>query len=99
VLLKRVYQRADNIKKPRNVIGFAKDIPQADMEKLLLSSITVPDDAMQQLALARSVAVRDYLATRSVPMDRLFIGASKLSASAGTGQGGAPHVQLELAVD
>jgi len=99
VLLKRVYQRADNIKKPRNVIGFAKDIPQADMEKLLLSSITVPDDAMQQLALARSVAVRDYLATRSVPMDRLFIGASKLSSSAETGQDGAPHVQLELAVD
>lgn len=99
VLLKRVYQRADNVKKPRNVIGFAKDIPQADMEKLLLSSIAVSDDAMQQLALARSVAVRDYLAARNVPMDRLFIGAIKLTSSAGRGQDGVPHVQLELAVD
>lgn len=98
-LLKRVYQRADNLKKPRNVIGLAKDVPQAEMEQLLLASIVVPDNAMQALALARSVAVRDYLAAQHVPMERLFIGASKL-AQADTGeQDRAPRVQLQLAAD
>ncbi|MGH8822787.1 MAG: DUF748 domain-containing protein, partial [Rhodoferax sp.] len=35
-LLKRVYRRAD-ITKPRNLIGMAKDIPQDQMESLLLA--------------------------------------------------------------
>lgn len=98
-LLKRVYQRADDIKKPRNLIGLAKDIAPADMQKLLLASITVPDNAMPELALARSVAVRDYLAARGVPMDRLFIGASKLVPPGGEGPDAAPRVHLELAAD
>lgn len=98
-LLKRVYQRADDIKKPRNLIGLAKDIAPEDMEKLLLASIIVPDNAMPELALARSVAVRDYLATHGVPMDRLFVGASKLVPPGGEGPDAAPRVQLELAAD
>ncbi|OJU89790.1 MAG: hypothetical protein BGO13_00780 [Burkholderiales bacterium 66-5] len=95
-LLKRVYQRAGNIKKPRNLIGMAKDLPQVEMEKLLLDSIAVPDDAMQALALARSVAVRDYLAEHKVPVDRLFIGASKLQQPGEKDQPSAPQVQLQL---
>ena len=96
-LLKRVYQRADNLKKPRNLVGMAKDLPQAEMKKLLLDSIAVPDNAMQALALARSVAVRDYLAAHKVPSDRLFIGASKLQQSGEKDQPPAPQVQLQLA--
>jgi len=95
-LLKEAYQRAD-IKKPRNLVGMAKDLPQAEMEALLLKSITVPDNAMADLALARSVAVRDYLAGRQVPADRLFVGAAKLrteGAGAGPWQ---PKAELVLA--
>ena len=95
-LLKEVYQRAD-IKKPRNLIGMAKDLPRADMEALLLGSIAVPDNAMQELALARSVSVRDYLAGRQVPLDRLFVGAAKLQP-AGEGDGSwTPRAELVLA--
>ena len=47
------------------------------MEALLLASIVVADDAMQQLAVRRGVAVRDYLATRAIPIERLFLGAPK----------------------
>ncbi len=73
-LLKEVYRRAD-IPKPRNFIGLAKDLPQSEMEALLLASIPVPENAMRELAVARGVAVRDYLAQHQVPKDRLFLGA------------------------
>jgi len=67
-LLKEVYRRAD-IPKPRNFIGLAKDLPQSEMEALLLASIPVPENAMRELAVARGVAVRDYLAQHQVPKD------------------------------
>ena len=51
-LLKEVYRRAE-IPKPRNVVGIAKDIPQAEMEALLLASIPVTEDAIRELAVAR----------------------------------------------
>jgi hypothetical protein len=76
VLLKEVYKRAD-ITKPRNLVGMAKDLPQSEMEALLLANIGVNDDAMRALALNRGVAVRDYLATQKVESDRLFLGAAK----------------------
>lgn len=73
-LLKEVYRRAD-IPKPRNLVGLAKDLPRPEMEALLLASIAVPENAMRELAVARGVAVRDYLAQHQVPKDRLFLGA------------------------
>ena len=75
-LLKEVYKRAD-ITKPRNLVGMAKDIPQADMEALLLASIKVNDEVMHELAVQRGVAVKDYLATKQLPPERLFMGAVK----------------------
>ncbi len=76
VLLKEVYQRAD-MPKPRNLIGLAKDLPVPEMEKLLMASISVNDDAMRELAVQRGVAVKDYLASRELPPARLFLGATK----------------------
>ncbi|MFZ2328001.1 MAG: DUF748 domain-containing protein, partial [Rhodoferax sp.] len=78
-LLKEVYRRAD-ITKPRNIVGLAKDIPQAEMEALLLASITVNEDAVRALALQRGVAVKDYLASRKLPAERLFLGAARTVA-------------------
>jgi uncharacterized protein involved in outer membrane biogenesis len=75
-LLKEVYKRAD-IKKPRNVIGIAKDLPQGEMEELLLANVVVTDEVMRELAVQRGVAVRDYLATQKLPLERLFLGAAK----------------------
>jgi len=79
-LLKAVYQRAD-MPKPRNLIGLAKDIPQGEMEALLLANIPVSEEQMRELALQRGVAVRDYLASQKLPVDRLFLGAAKSVAS------------------
>jgi hypothetical protein len=89
-LLKEVYRRAD-IPKPRNLVGLAKDLPRA-RSALLLANIAVPDTAMHDLALARAVAVRDYLLQRRMPPERLFLGAVRLSS----GQEGWPRAELGL---
>jgi stage V sporulation protein SpoVS len=78
-LTKALYSRSD-FTKPRNAIGMAKDLPTDQMRSLLLAQITVPDDAMRELALARGVAVRDYLAQQQLPLERLFLGAPKLDS-------------------
>ncbi|MDZ4125668.1 MAG: hypothetical protein U1E02_16040, partial [Hydrogenophaga sp.] len=92
-LLKEVYRRAD-IPKPRNLIGIAKDIPQAEMEALLLASIPVTPDALRDLAVARGQAVKDFLASRSLPEDRMFLGAPQLNRQ---GEDWRPQAELRLA--
>lgn len=76
-LLQEVYRRSD-ITKPRNLVGIAKDLPVQEMEALLLAGIPVSEEAMRELALARGVAVRDYLASRQLAPERLFLGAAKV---------------------
>jgi hypothetical protein len=75
-LLKQVYQRAD-MAKPRNMVGLARDLPIPEMEKLLMASMAVDDNAMRELAVQRAVAVRDYLAVSGIAPGRLFLGAPK----------------------
>ncbi len=103
-LLKAVYQRAD-IPKPRNLVGMAKDIPQAEMEALLLADIPATEESMRELALKRGLAVRDYLVTRQLPLERLFLGAPKTApdkapaAGAASGPAAAPWTpRAELAL-
>lgn len=106
-LLKEVYRRAD-MPKPRNVIGMAKDIPPAEMEALLLANIPANDDVMRELALQRGVAVKDYLASRQLPVERLFLGAAKAVPAQATGAAPAsatapakwsPRAELNLATN
>ncbi len=75
-LLKAAYKRAD-FAKPRNLVGLAKDLPVAEMEALLLANVPATEDAMRELAVQRGLAVRDYLASRQLPLERLFLGAAK----------------------
>lgn len=93
ILLKEVYKRS-NVPKPRNAIGLAKDIPATEMEALLLASLPVSEQAMQELALARGVAVRDHLASLGLPSDRLFLGAPKVVAK---DDKWSPRAELNLA--
>ena len=92
-LLKEVYRRAD-IPKPRNLVGLAKDIPQAEMEALLLASISVSADAIRDLAVARGVVVKDYLATRQLAEERMFLGAPQVGSR---GEKWRPQAELRLA--
>jgi len=81
-LLNTVYRRAD-IKKPRNMVGLTKDIPLKEMEDLLLESISVGEQQIRELAVARGAAVRDYLLAQELSSDRLFLGAVRMGASGG----------------
>lgn len=98
-LLHQVYKRTDGIGKQRNLIGMVKDVPEEQMQALLLQSIAVPEDAMRQLALERAEAVRDYLAAQKVPAQQLFIGAAKshdAQADKAQGEGWKPQADLAL---
>jgi len=95
LLLKDVYRRAD-IAKPRNLVGFAKDLPAADMESLLLASMSVTEDAMRTLAQQRGVAVKDYLASRKVGAERLFLGAPKTTLPDTADAPWKPHAELSV---
>lgn len=94
VLLKAVYRRAD-FPKPRNLVGLLKDLPVNEMETLMLTHLSVADDAMRELAVQRGVAVRDYLMAQNLPSDRLFLGAAKAVAPEAKW---APRAELNLSV-
>ncbi|MEX0805682.1 MAG: DUF748 domain-containing protein [Candidatus Binatia bacterium] len=75
--LKAAYGEED-FPKPRNIIGLARDLPVAEMEKLMMQHATANDDDLRQLANQRAQTVRDgLLATGQVSADRLFIVAAK----------------------
>lgn len=76
MLIKEVYRRSD-FPKPRNIVGIAKELPVDEMQALLLANIVVTQDAMQELALQRGVAVKDYLTSKQLPVERLFLGSAK----------------------
>ena len=93
-LLKEVYRRAD-IAKPRNALGLAKDLSTAEMEALMLANIKLSPDAARDLALERSVVVKDYLIAQQIPKERLFLGAVKTEA---TPEGWSPSAEISLSM-
>jgi hypothetical protein len=91
-LLKEAYRRS-SIKKPRNLVGLVKALAPAEMEALLLASINVDPDRVRELALNRSLAVREYLTAHQVPTERLFLGAVKTSPTDANWQ---PRAELNI---
>ena len=76
------YKR-EKFSKPRNAIGLAKDLPLAEMEKLILANTPVTDDDLRQLAVQRSQCVRDYLVkSGQVEPGRVFLIQAKPSDAA-----------------
>ena len=70
--LKEVYRKED-FPKPRNVIGLLKDLPDAEMEKLILSHTLIGPAQLSELAWARSAVVKDELVERNgLPAERIF---------------------------
>ena len=75
--LRQLFARSE-ITRPRDLAGKPRELSTADMEALLLANMTVDEEAMRDLALRRGVAVKDYLASRQLPLERLFLGATRL---------------------
>lgn len=71
-LLKAVYGK-EKFPKPRNIIGMAKDLPDAEMKKLIMAHIVVDDKELQQLASQRAAAVQQHLINKGgMDAKRLF---------------------------
>jgi hypothetical protein len=94
-LLKLLYKQTDLPDKPRNALGFAKDLPDAEMAARLAARVPVDDDVMRELALQRAVSVRDAIAAKGVAVQRLFLAAPK----GRDGDGWVPSVKLTLALE
>jgi hypothetical protein len=65
--------KEETFPKPRNVLGMAKDLPAAEMEKLMLTHLTVKDDDLRLLAQDRAQAVKEQLGKAGVPIERIFV--------------------------
>ncbi len=98
-LLKSIYKQTDLPDKPRNAIGFAKDLAPAEMESLLKRHVLVTAEAARELALQRGIAVRDALIAKGLPSERLFLAAPKLRASGDEDAAWTPRVQLALTMN
>jgi uncharacterized protein involved in outer membrane biogenesis len=71
--LKMAYKQ-EKFPKPRNILGIAKNLPVAEMEKLMLTNIKVTDDDLRQLALQRALTVKDQiLKSKQIDPERIFL--------------------------
>ncbi len=94
--LVQLYKDTEIPNKPRNAVGFIKDIPGSEMEALLKSRLSVSSETMRELALQRGITVRDALIAKGLPSERLFLAAPKLRATGEADAGWTPRVQLNL---
>lgn len=85
-LLKKAYKDAD-FKKPRNMIGLAKDLPVPEMEALMAANTPVSDTDLRALAQQRAQEVKNWLTSvGQVPGERIFVLEPKVEAIAEGGQ-------------
>ncbi len=71
--LKMAYKE-EKFPKPRTILGFAKDLPVPEMEKLMLAHMEIKDNDLRQLASERTLKVKDYLLkSGQVTTDRVFL--------------------------
>ncbi|MGD0280584.1 MAG: DUF748 domain-containing protein, partial [Smithella sp.] len=71
--LKQAYHAA-TFTKPRNILGMQKDLPPAEMEKLMMANIEITDSDLRQLAAKRAQSVRELiLKSGDIAADRIFI--------------------------
>ena len=69
----RLAYKDEKFPKPRNAIGLVKELPAAEMEKLMLTHITVDGDDLRQLAKRRAEAARQKLVGGGIAAGRIFV--------------------------
>ena len=71
--LQRAYKEA-KFPKPRNMVGMQKELPVAEMEKLMLTNLPATEDDIRQLARLRAENVQVWLTEQGkVPSERVFL--------------------------
>ncbi len=72
--LSAAYKQEKIPTKPRNLVGFVKDIPLAEMEKLMLANFDVSEGDLRDLANHRAQEAKEYLVNvGKVAAERIFI--------------------------
>src|SRR6185369_6710225 len=67
--------------KPRNALGFTKDLPVEEMEKLMLTNTQVSDDDLVTLANQRAQLAKDAITKDGkVALDRVYLLAPSVNA-------------------
>lgn len=95
--LAAVYRETKLPNKPRNLLGFAKEIPPAEMEALLLASYGADEEALRGLANRRAQTVKEWLVDKgSVASERIFVVAAKLSSEGISDKGAATRVDFAI---
>ncbi|WP_241291546.1 DUF748 domain-containing protein [Burkholderia stabilis] len=92
--LTRAYKAAD-FKKPRNLVGLQKTLPDADMKQALADHAPADDNALRALAQQRAEAVRQYLDGK-IDSSRVFVVAPKLDAKGIDDKGATTRVDFGL---
>ncbi|CAN0628057.1 conserved protein of unknown function [Burkholderia multivorans] len=92
--LTRAYKAAD-FKKPRNLVGLQKTLPDDDMKKALADHAPVDEGSLRTLAQQRAESVRQYLDGK-VDASRMFVVAPKLDAKGIEDKGATTRVDFGL---
>lgn len=98
--LRRAYER-ETFPKPRNVVGLLRVLPVEDMEKLMLTNITVGEEELRSLAQRRAQAVKLWLErSGGVSEERIFLVAAGTEPEDGRREGAAraPAVRVDLSL-
>lgn len=84
-IIRRTYEAAD-FPKPRDEKDQPKELPPAEMAKMLYTAIQVSDDDLRHLAHQRALATKTYLLKEgNVAPERLFVLEPKLTEGADRG--------------
>ena len=92
--LTHAYKAAD-FKKPRNLLGLQKTLPDDDMKKALADHAPVDEGSLRTLAQQRAESVRQYLDGK-VDASRMFVVAPKLDAKGIEDKGATTRVDFGL---
>ncbi|WP_028227080.1 DUF748 domain-containing protein [Paraburkholderia ferrariae] len=92
--LTRAYKSAD-FKKPRNMIGLTKTLPDDDMKQALAEHAPITDATLRDLAQQRAQAVQQYFQGKVDP-SRVFVVAPKLDAKGIDDKGATTRVDFGL---
>lgn len=93
--LEAAYKAADLKDKPRNLVGLAKSLPPAEIEKRLSESAPTGDGELRALADQRGDRVKAYLSAK-LPPERVLLRASKVGAEGLSDAGKTTRVAFAL---
>ncbi|WP_244073651.1 DUF748 domain-containing protein [Nitrosomonas sp. PY1] len=87
--------KKETFKKPKNMIGLDKSLPDAEMEQLMLENIQITDNDLAILAEQRAMAAHDWLIEKgNIPDGRIYI-VSASKAGMAENKGGRVEFSLK----